>query len=187
VKRREFIAAIGGMAVWQLAAYGQSSDKTKVGFLSSRSPGESASVVAAFRQRLNEVGFVEGQNLEIEFRWAEGQYNRLPILANEIVAQQQIALIAATGDSVSALAAKGATPTIPIVFVVGGDPVRFGLVASLNRPGGNITGVSLISNGLGAKRLGLLHAQLGWIDGRNKALDLNVPHSLLARADEVIE
>jgi putative ABC transport system substrate-binding protein len=130
-----------------------------IGFLSSRSPGESTSVVAALRQGLKEVGYIEGRNVTVEYRWAEGQYDRLPKLANELVARN-ISLITATGDAVSALAAKGATTTIPIVFVIGGDPVRFGLVASLNRPGGNITGVSLISSGLGAKRLGLLHELL---------------------------
>ena len=153
--RRAFIAALGGAAAWPLLANGQLSDKKRVGFLSSRLPDESASVVAAFQQGLKETGFLEGQNIEIEFRWAEGRYDRLPSLARELVAQQ-IALIAATGDSVSAMAAKAATPDVPIVFVIGGDPVHFGLVASLNRPGGNITGVSLISTGLGAKRLGLL-------------------------------
>jgi putative ABC transport system substrate-binding protein len=127
-----------------------------VGFLSSRSPAESASVVTAFRQGLSEHGIFDGQNAKIEFRWADGQYDRLPTLASELVGRQ-VALIAATGDAVSALAAKGATATIPIVFVIGGDPVRFDLVASMNRPGGNITGVSLISSALGAKRLGLMY------------------------------
>ena len=155
MRRREFIAALGGAAAWPLLVYGQPNDKKRVGFLSSRSPAESATVVAAFRQGLSEVGFTEGQNAEIEFRWAQGQYDRLPALAKEIV-DQRVALIAATGDSVSALAAKGATSNIPIVFVIGGDPVQFGLVASMNRLGGNITGVSLISVALGAKRLGLL-------------------------------
>lgn len=157
IARRKFIVALGGATVaWPLRARAQQPVMPVVGFLSSRSPGESVSVVAAFRQGLKETGSVEGQNVAIEFRWAEGQYDRLPALATELVGRQ-VAVIAAVGDGLSALAAKGAAPTIPIVFVIGGDPVHFGLVASINRPGGNITGVSLISSGLGAKRLGLLH------------------------------
>jgi putative ABC transport system substrate-binding protein len=156
MRRREFIAGIGIALASSPNARSQLRPSPLIGFLSSRSPGESASVIAAFRQGLSDAGSIEGQNVAIEFRWGEGQYDRLPALATELVGRQ-VAVIAATGDAVSALAAKGATSTIPIVFVIGGDPVRFGLVASHNRPGGNITGVSLVSSGLGAKRLGLLH------------------------------
>jgi putative ABC transport system substrate-binding protein len=156
IGRREFISAFAGATIaWPLAARAQQSAMPVIGFLSSRSPTESASVVAAFRQGLQENGYIDGQNAKIEFRWADGHYDRLPILASELVTRQ-VALIAATGDVLSPLAAKGATSTLPIVFVIGGDPVRFNLVASFNRPGGNITGVSLITDALGAKRLGLL-------------------------------
>jgi ABC-type uncharacterized transport system substrate-binding protein len=155
MRRREFITLLGGAAAgWPLVASAQAIPV--VGFLSSRSPAESAAVVVAFRQGLQESGYIDGQNAKIEFRWADGRYDRLPILASELVTRQ-VALIAATGDVVSALAAKGATSTLPIVFIIGGDPVSFNLVASFNRPGGNITGVSLVTNALGAKRLGLLH------------------------------
>jgi putative ABC transport system substrate-binding protein len=157
LRRREFITLLGGVAAaWPLPARAQQRTPVVIGFLSSRSPAESASVVAAFRRGLNESGFFEGQNIAIEFRWADGQYDRLPALAVELVGRQ-VTVIAATGDAISALAAKSATTTIPTVFVIGGDPVRFGLVTSISRPGGNITGVSLVSSGLGAKRLGLLH------------------------------
>jgi putative ABC transport system substrate-binding protein len=156
MRRREFFIVIGGAAItWPLAARSQTTPQI-IGLLSSRSPNESASVVAAFREGLSERGVFDGQNAKLEFRWAEGQYDRLPALASELV-DRGVALIAATGDAVSALAAKAATATIPIVFVIGGDPVRFDLVESMNRPGGNITGVSLISSALGAKRLGLMY------------------------------
>ena len=133
------------------------SSRRWLGFLAVRSPGESASVVAAFRQGLKEAGSIEGQNPGDRVSLGgEGQYDRLPALATELVGRQ-VTVIAAVGDVVSALAAKGAAPTIPIVFVIGGDPIRFGLVTSINRPGGNITGVSLISPAIGSKRLELLH------------------------------
>src|SRR5262245_42810046 len=127
-----------------------------VGFLSSRSPNESASAVAAFRQSLGEAGYIEGKNLAIAFRWADGHYDRLPALAAEL-ARRQVGAIFATGGNPPAFAAKAATATIPIVFLVGIDPVEFGLVASLNHPGGNITGVTLFTSLLVAKRLELLH------------------------------
>jgi putative ABC transport system substrate-binding protein len=126
------------------------------GFLSSRSPDEAKHLVAAFRAGLQTGGYVEGQNLTIEYRWAEGQYDRLPALAADLV-ERRVAVLVAVGGEPSALAAKAATSTIPIVFSVGGDPVKVGLVASLNRPGGNATGVSLLTTTPEAKRLGLLH------------------------------
>jgi putative ABC transport system substrate-binding protein len=126
-----------------------------IGFLSSRSPGESASVVAAFRESLNEAGFIEGRNIAIEFRWADGQYDRLPAMAADLVSLKVALIIAAGGDR-PALAAKAATSTIPIVFTGSDFPVKVGLVASLSRPGGNVTGASLFTSELEAKKLALL-------------------------------
>jgi putative tryptophan/tyrosine transport system substrate-binding protein len=154
MRRREFLTLLGGAAVANpLAANAQ--PVPVIGFLSGRSPGESATVVAAFRRGLGEAGFVEGRNLHMAFRWAEGQYDRLPKLAADLVAQQ-VAVIAAVAGGV--FAAKPATTRIPIVFVMGeGDAVKTGLVASLNRPGGNVTGIAPITSVLGPKRLQVLH------------------------------
>jgi putative tryptophan/tyrosine transport system substrate-binding protein len=156
MRRRDFIKVVAGSAVaWPLAARAQQPAMPVVGFLSSRSPNESASAVAAFRQGLTEAGYVEGQNVDIAFRWTEGQYDRLPALAADL-ARRQVAVIFATGGNPPAFAAKAATATIPIVFITGSDPVEVGLVASLNRPGSNVTGVSLFTSLLVAKRLELL-------------------------------
>jgi putative ABC transport system substrate-binding protein len=154
MQRRSFVRLIGGALASPLAARAQQG-ATLIGFLSSRAPGESAGVVAAFRDGLREQGFVEGQNLTIAFRWAEGRYDRLPALAAELVGLR-VALLFAAGGPPSALAAKAATATIPIVFSASSDPVYLGLVASLSRPGGNITGMSTLTSPLGAKHIALL-------------------------------
>jgi putative tryptophan/tyrosine transport system substrate-binding protein len=155
MKRREFIAGLGGAAGWPLVTRAQQPALPVVGFLSSRSPGESSGVVAAFQQGLQEAGFVEGQNLAIAFRWAEGQYDRLPALAANLV-DLRVAVLFAAGGQPSALAAKAATTTIPIVFSAVNNPVELGLVASLNRPGGNVTGMSTVGSRLHAKSVQLL-------------------------------
>ncbi len=155
MRRREFITLVGGAAVaWPLASRAQQSAMPVIGFLSSRSPGESAGIVAAFRKGLGQAGFVEGENLAIAFRWAEGHFDRLPGLAAELVGLH-VALIFAAGGQPSALAAKAATSTIPIVFSAVSDPVEIGLIASLNQPGGNITGMGVFAT-LGAKRIELM-------------------------------
>ena len=155
MRRREFIKLIvGSTAVWPFAARGQQPTPI-VGFLSSRSPDDSAHLVAAFREGLGETGFIEGRNVAIEYRWAEGHYDRLPTLAADLVARQ-VSVIAATAIA-PARAAKEATTKIPIIFQTGADPVQFGLVNSLSRPEGNLTGVAMLTNTLAPKQLELLH------------------------------
>ena len=156
MRRRDFITLLGGTAAaWPLAARTQQPGMPVIGFLSSRSPGKSAGVVAAFQQGLRETGFVEGQSVVIAFRWAEGHYNRLPALAADLIDVRAAVLFAAGGPP-SAVAAKAATSTIPIVFSGVSDPVQLGLVASLNRPGGNITGMSMFATELWMKVFELL-------------------------------
>ena len=157
MRRREFmITLLGGAAARPCVARAQQAALPVIGWISSRSPGESDYLVAAFRQGLKETGYTESQNVSLEFRWAEGHYDRLSAYAVEF-ARRPVTIIVTTGGDPAAQAAKAATSTIPIVFVSGSDPVKVGLVSSLNRPGSNVTGIHLLLLGLGAKRLGLLH------------------------------
>jgi putative ABC transport system substrate-binding protein len=156
VKRREFIMLLGGAAAWPLAAWAQQPVLPVIGFLNLLGQNDRPNLPAAFRRGLGEAGYVDGRNVTIEYRFAEHRYDRLPILAADLVGRK-VAVIAATGGGASILAAMAATTTIPIVFTTGGDPVREGYVASLNRPGRNVTGVSWFSNLVAGKGLGLLH------------------------------
>ena len=155
IDRRTFLGVMGGAAAAALPSYGQKPAVPVIGFLSSRSPEESAAHAAAFRRGLSEAGYVEGQNVTIEYRWAKGSYEHLPALAHELI-RLRVAVMATVGGAPSALAVKAATATIPTVFLIGDDPVRLGLVANFNRPGANLTGVSFFTGDLGAKRLELV-------------------------------
>jgi putative ABC transport system substrate-binding protein len=160
VRRREFMTLLGGAAAasavsWPRAARAQQRGVPVIGFLHSQSAAPFSHMVAAFRRGLHDAGFLEGQNIAIEYRWAEGRYDRLPALASDLI-RQGPAVLVATGGEPAALAAKDATQAIPIVFLIGGDPVKQGIVASMNRPGGNVTGLTLLTTEIEGKRLGLL-------------------------------
>jgi putative tryptophan/tyrosine transport system substrate-binding protein len=207
MRRRELIRLLGGATIaWPLNARAQQSAMPVIGYLSARSPDDTAHLVAAFRQGLSEHGFYEGQNVAIEYRWALGQYDRLPAMALELV-RRPVTVLTTTGGEPSALAAKAATSTIPIVCTIGGDPVKQGLVASYNQPGGNVTGVSLLTNPAEPKRLAVLrelvpqatrigfllnpnlsqaHSQVSDVHEAARTLNLQI-HILQASTDREIE
>jgi putative tryptophan/tyrosine transport system substrate-binding protein len=182
MRRREFITVLGGAAMWPLAARAQQSAMPVIGFLSTRSSKDSGKNVAAFKNGLEEAGFAEGKNLSAEYRFAEGKLDRLPEMADDLV-RRSVAVLVAVGGSNSALAAKRATSAIPIVFVIGGDPVGLGLASSLSRPDGNATGMTIISGDLAPKRLGLLRELVPNAASFDALVNPNTPEGQTQRSD----
>jgi putative tryptophan/tyrosine transport system substrate-binding protein len=181
--RREFVALLGGAAAWPLAARAQQPAIPVVGFMSARTPEDSVRELEAFQRGLGEEGSViEGRNVTIEYRWARGDYGRLPAFAAELV-QRRVNVLVGTGGDASARAAKAATATIPIVFAIGGDPVKAGLVESFNRPGANVTGVTILTNQMEPKRLGLLRDLAPGISVIGVLINPNLPPTVLQSQD----
>jgi putative tryptophan/tyrosine transport system substrate-binding protein len=174
MNRLRFITLLGAAVAWPLAARAQQPATPVIGYLSARSPEDTAHLVEAFRRGLNEAGFVEGQNVTVEYRWALGQQDRLPRLAADLV-RKPVTLFVTTGGESAALAARAATPTIPIAFIIGGDPVKIGLAASYSRPGGNATGISILTPSLEPKRLELLRELVPQASSIGVLLDPNFP------------
>ncbi len=181
MRRREFITLFGGMAAWPLAASAQQPAMPVIGVLAGPSAGAIRNQIDAFNDGLKQAGFVEGQNLTIEYRWANGQYEKLPAMAVDLVGRQVAAILALA--PAAALAAKAATATIPVVFVIGGDPVALGLVSSLNQPGGNVTGVNFLINALGGKRLDLIRELIPDVSEVALLVNPNNPGAELDRRD----
>jgi putative ABC transport system substrate-binding protein len=182
MRRRDFITLFGGAGAWPLAARAQQPAMPVIGFLSARSPEDSADPLAGFRRGLREGGFVEGQDVAIEFRWANGEYGRLPQMAAELV-RRQVNVIAAVGGELSGVAAKRATNIIPIAFATGSDPIKGGLVESFSRPGGNATGVATLTNFMEAKRLGLLRELAPKAEVIGVLMNPNFPASVMQMRD----
>jgi putative ABC transport system substrate-binding protein len=180
MRRREFITGLSGTVVWPLAARAQQPSVPVIGYVSGWSQDDAADYVASFRRGLLDVGYVEGQNVTIEYRWAEGHFDRLPALIADLV-QRQVAVIVTANTTASALAAKAATQTVPIVFLLGSNPVDIGLVASLNRPGGNLTGVTDLQTTVVTKRFGILHELVP--AAKVIAILVNPTNRVLAEAD----
>jgi putative tryptophan/tyrosine transport system substrate-binding protein len=190
MRRRELIALLGGAAAWPLAARAQQAAMPVIGYLGAASPHTGVQILAALRQSLAEAGYVEGRNIVIEPHWAEGQYDRLPAMAAEMV-RRQVAVIVATGGTAAALAAKAATTTIPLVFSVTDDPIALGLVASFARPGGNATGVTFLLAELGAKQFGLLRelgpaaTRIGLLVNPNNTTSTAQARDVMAAASDI--